>query len=298
MQTVVQIFDSREKALAAVHALRSAGGVDPTDIQLLMPGTMSPSEFKEKAHTHDEEGAPGAWSALGAGIGSFAGAALISVVVPGIGPILGLGAIAAAFAGGAVGGHAAGRAIEKSGMHDDSRDDFFLFEEMLRRDKNVLVVRIGDKTDALAVQNIATAAGGVSIDHAREDWWIERRAAEVRYYEATHRGDFGKAERAYRRGFELGSSREFNGRSYESVAVKLRPHRSDAEEWDFRHGFERAAQMTWERQAKISHQQQVPAQDAQPPMSAQSQPIAPAPGATVVMPQEPRTSRPSVPTTP
>ena len=249
MQTIGGVFESRTRALETVRALRAAG-VDEKRIVLLTPGS-DPKEFALEAELlHDSEG-PGAWGAVGAGMGSFAGAALVSIVMPGVGPVIGLGMLAAAFIAGGVGGKVAGDAIERSQVHDDVGDDFFLFEDALRRERAMVVVFVDHKTDPKAVDEIVRAAGGMSLDEARAAWWHERREEEERYYASLGSGRrFSQAESAYRRGFEAGLDPRYRGRKFESVAVKLRTRFHDDEEEDFRTGFERAAELGWERQAQ------------------------------------------------
>ena len=250
MQTIGGVFESGGRALQAVQALRKAG-VKDDDVVALMPGS-DPKEFELEAEMlHDQEG-PGAWAAIGAGIGSFAGAAFVSAVLPGIGPILGLGALAAAFIAGGIGGKLAGDAIERSSIHDDVGDDFFLFEDALSREKALVVVMIRKDTDPRVVQEILSAAGAMTLDEARAQWWRDRRDAEERHYHALGAGrEFSHAEAAYRRGFESAFDPRWRGRKFESVAVKLRTRFHDDEEDDFRHGFERGSEVIWEQQQRM-----------------------------------------------
>ena len=134
MQTRGALFGSRTAAMKAVEALKTQG-IDDKRIDLLMPGAK-PSEFEEKAEILHEQTGPGAWSAMGAGIGSFAGAAFVTALVPGLGAILGIGAMAAAFIAGGLGGKLAGDAIEHANVHDDLRDDTHLLYDALRRERS------------------------------------------------------------------------------------------------------------------------------------------------------------------
>jgi hypothetical protein len=247
MQTIGGVFESGARAIRAVQALRTAG-VKDDNVVALMPGS-DPKEFELEAEMlHDQEG-PGAWAAIGAGIGSFAGAAFVSAVLPGIGPILGLGALAAAFIAGGIGGKLAGDAIERSSIHDDVGDDLYLFEDTLRREKALVVVMIDRKTDPRTVQQILSAAGAMSLDEARAHWWRDRREEEERHYASLGNGrGFSQAEAAYRRGFEAAFDPRYRGRKFESVALKLRTRFHDAEEEDFRAGFERGADLAFAQQ--------------------------------------------------
>lgn len=255
MQTIGGIFDSAGQAMRAVRALQKAG-VRDDELVVLMPGS-DPKEFEiESEMLHDQAG-PGAWGAVGAGIGSFAGAAFVSAILPGIGPILGLGALAAAFIAGGIGGKLAGDAIESSHVHDDVGDDFHLFEHYLRRNKAIVIAMIGKHSDPQSVDAILRASGVKSLDEARAEWWRTWREQEESHYATLGSGrPFAEAESAYRRGFQAGFDPRWRGRKFESVAVKLRPLFRDWEEEDFRHGFDRAQELDWEMQQDESIEEQ------------------------------------------
>ncbi len=250
MQTRGALFGSRTAAMQAVEALHKHG-ISDKRIDLLMPGAK-PSDFEEKAGVLHEGTGPGAWSAMGAGLGSFAGAAIVTALIPGLGTILGIGAMAAAFIAGGFGGKLVGDAIEHSSFHDDLRDDTHFLYEALRLEKAVLIVSIDDKTDPESVASILRAAGGLTFDQAREGWWRKRRDDEARWYAAQGHGDFARAEQPYRRGFQAAYDPTFSGRSFESVAVKLRTRFTDFDEENFRRGYERAQELQWREQADAS----------------------------------------------
>src|SRR5712691_9444472 len=119
MKTAVGIFRNRVDAERAVERLRSAG-IRSDEINLLSPGAQA--ESVETVPTTEGE-QPGMGKALGAVVGGAIGAAagmtlpaMASLLVPGVGPVTALGTAAAALLGlgGAVGGAAAGGAIEDS----------------------------------------------------------------------------------------------------------------------------------------------------------------------------------------
>jgi hypothetical protein len=249
MQTIGGVFDSRAQALRAVQSLHAAGVKDES-VVALMPGS-DPREFQTEAELLRDHEGPGAWAAIGAGLGSFAGAAFVSAVMPGIGPILGLGALAAAFIAGGIGGKLAGDAVERSSIHDDVGDDLYLFAEALRREKALVVVMIDRRTDPRSVHGILSAAGAKTLDEARAQWWRDRRDEEERHYASLGNGRrFSRAESSYRRGFEAAFDPRYRGRKFESVAVKLRTRFHDEEEEDFRTGFERGTERAWQQQQR------------------------------------------------
>lgn len=272
MQTIGGVFDSRGQAVLAVRAL-GAAAVRDENIVVLMPGG-DPTEFHLQSEMMHDSAGPGAWGALGAGLGSFAGAAVITAILPGIGPILGLGALAAAFVAGGIGGKFAGDAIERTSVHDDVGDDFFLFADSLRRNKAVVIVMLVAKTDPKAVEQILRASGAMTFDEARTRFWRAWRDREERYYESLGQDrSFALVEAAYRRGFETGFDPRFRGRKFEAVAVKLRPKFRDDEEEDFRCGFERAQELLWKQQQEAIETQR--ATERGPGLSDVGRPSAP-----------------------
>lgn len=247
MQSVGGIFDTRGQALEAIRKLRSIG-VGKQSLVVLMPGGDK-GEFESELDLMHDSAGPGAWSAMGVGMGSFAGAALISAVLPGLGTVVALGALAAAFIAGGIAGRFAGDLIEHSWVHDDVGDDFHLFEDSLRRSKAIVIVLVDSKIDPKSVSEVLSASGAVSMDQARANWWRAWRANEEKYYDSLGHGKrFAQVEAPYRRGFESGFDPRYRGRKFEAVAVKLRTRFHDSEEEAFRRGFERAQELDWEMQ--------------------------------------------------
>jgi hypothetical protein len=128
-------------------------------------------------------------------------------------------------------------------------DDLYLFEDALAREKALVVVMLRKDTDPRAVQEILSAAGAMTLDEARAQWWRDRRDAEERHYHSLGAGrQFSQAEAAYRRGYASAFDPRWRGRKFESIAVKLRTRFHDDEEEDFRRGFERGSEQIWEQQ--------------------------------------------------
>jgi len=101
-RTVVGIFERFDQADAALRALRDAG-VSDRDISLVMQDTGSAPE-RGAGETKANQGTV-AGASVGAVVGGIAG--LAALAIPGIGPILAAGPIAAALGaltGGALGG--------------------------------------------------------------------------------------------------------------------------------------------------------------------------------------------------
>src|SRR4029077_4287576 len=144
MQTVAGTFATRadaERAAAQLEAL----GVPRDRITLLSPGS-DPHRVPT-----DEGERPGTGAAIGAVVGAGTGAAVgfplgaaVSMMVPGIGPIIASGIIGALLFG--AGGAAVGATLEESLVAGMPRDDLFLYEDALRRGCSVVVALVGGAT--------------------------------------------------------------------------------------------------------------------------------------------------------
>lgn len=245
MSTVAGIFDSRAKAEEAAEYIRSAG-IPEERINLLSPGT-SAEEVEASVPTTETEqpgmgGALGgvAGGALGVAGGMHIGAAVASLLVPGVGPVFAAGLIGAALlgAGGAAAGAAAGGAMEDS-IEGLPHDELFVYEDALRKGNTVLIVVADDEGQEDAARTIMTRFGAGSIDAARDDWWVGLRDAEEAEYTGEGR-DFKADELVYRRGFEAAQHPRLRGKSYEESMERLRERYEDVYEAEpFRRGYER-----------------------------------------------------------
>ncbi|HKR02027.1 MAG TPA: hypothetical protein VJT09_15210 [Pyrinomonadaceae bacterium] len=245
MSTVAGIFQSRADAERAIENLRSAG-IATEKVNLLTPGTTA-AEVEASVPTTETE-QPGMGGALGGTVGAALGAAggmnigaaLASLLVPGVGPVLAAGVIGAALlgAGGAAAGAAAGNAFEGS-VEGLPHDELYVYEDALRQGRSVIICVADDETQADAARSILAQAGAESIDAARENWWVGLRDAEEAEYSGEGR-DFKADESIYRRGFEAAQHPHFRGKEYEEAREGLRERYSDACEMEgFRRGYER-----------------------------------------------------------
>jgi outer membrane lipoprotein SlyB len=233
-------------AMRVAESLRAAGIPDES-ISVLTPDTTR-EEVEAAVPTSDTE-QPGMGGALGGTVGAamgaaggmHIGAALASLLVPGVGPVLAAGVIGAALlgAGGAVAGAAAGSKMEES-IDGLPHDELFVYEDALRKGKSVIIVVTDNDEQIEAARNVlATQPGVESIDAAREDWWVGLRDAEEAEYTGQG-GDFKQDEPIYRRGFEAAQHPQLRGKTYADVTEHLRERYSDAYETEsFRRGYER-----------------------------------------------------------
>ncbi len=245
METVAGIFTSRAAAERAVQGLQAAG-IANDRIAFLTPGTTD--EDVESAVTTTETEQPGMGRAMGGAVGgamgaaggATLGAAAVSLLVPGVGPVIAGGIVGAALlgAGGAATGMAAGAALEKNLATGLPHDELYLYEDALRQGRSV-VIAFAEDSEAESVRNVLTQAGAESIDAARESWWLGLRDAEEESYRA-HGKDFQSDEISYRRGFEFALNPKMRGKSYEEASSELSPVSRDADsEEAFRHGYQR-----------------------------------------------------------
>src|SRR5829696_7280390 len=243
MSTVAGIFQSRADAERAVENLRSAGLADD-HINLLTPGTTQDEVEAAVPTTETEQpgmgGALGGTvgAALGAAGGMHIGAALASLLVPGVGPVFAAGVIGAALlgAGGAVAGAAAGNSFEEN-VEGLPVDELYVYEDALRKGHSVVIAVAEDEERAEAARNVLGQAGAESVDAAREDWWVGLRDAEEAEYAE---GDFKADEHVYRRGFEAAQHPHLRGHAYDEVQERLRELHADTfEAAPFRKGYER-----------------------------------------------------------
>jgi len=166
MQSVVGIFASRDAACRAVDALQ-AHGVPPARIGLLMPGT--PSRDVERRVPIDEGEAPGMGAAVGGVIGGAVGLSAAAIVLPGVGPLVLAGLLAAGIAGTA-GGAAVGDTLEEVLSNGVPRDDLPIYQAALRAGRSVVVASVTRDADVQAARDTFRASGAESIDAARDGW--------------------------------------------------------------------------------------------------------------------------------
>jgi hypothetical protein len=170
MKTVTGLFDDYSDASAAVSALE-ARGVPSSDISIV-------SNNADKRHGNDDNAAEGAGT--GAGIGAAVGGVgglltgLGIMAIPGVGPVVAAGWLAATAAGavaGAVAGGAAGGligALTESGV---SEDHAHVYAEGVRRGGTLVTARVADSVYAEAEAIL------------RQNNWVDPTARRAAYTE-------------------------------------------------------------------------------------------------------------------
>ena len=102
-------------------------------------------------------------------------AAVLSAIIPGIGPVMagGLGALSLVGAvGGGLAGPQAGGALEHAMADGVPKDELFLYEDALRQGRTVLIVLTEEVAQAEAARTTCAQAGAESLDAARDTWWV------------------------------------------------------------------------------------------------------------------------------
>lgn len=240
MNTVTGIFPHEAAARRGIERLRALG-VNESRITLLAPGAAA-SQL-DAVPTEDAE-PPGTGAAIGGVVGAAVGAAgaipvgaVVSLLVPGVGPVIAAGMLAAAL--GAAGGVAVGKSLESALSEGLPKDELFFYEDALRRGRSVVIVQVEDAAEGERVRAALTESGAESLDAARESWWVGLRPVEEQSYRAAGR-DFGRDEAEFRRGFEAALGHDLRGRSFGDALGTLRRRYPDmAEGPAFRAGFER-----------------------------------------------------------
>jgi hypothetical protein len=244
MEPEVGVFEYRSDAARGLANLARMG-VTEDKINVLTPASTDSQIAATRVSDTEQPGMGEAMGtvvggALGVAGGFSAGAALASLMVPGVGPILASGLLGAGILGltGATAGAATGLAVEDS-VSGLPRDELFVYEDALRRGRTVVMVEPEDEAHAAAVREALAAAGAETIDAAREQWWIGLRSAEQESYTYTD-GEFAEVEPYYRKGFEAAQMPDARGKSFAQAQDYLtRRYQIASSNPAFRRGFER-----------------------------------------------------------
>lgn len=241
MKTVVGILTSRSDAELTAEGLKKAG-LPGKNISVLTP-TSAPDKVAEVPTTETEQPGMGAamggvvGGALGAAGGMGLGVAIATMLVPGVGAVLAIGVGAAALlgAGGAIGGAAAGGALEDSMARGLPIDELFVYEDALRRGRSVVIAFAEDDAQANKAREILEAQGAESVDAAKEEWWVGLREAD-----GSMSAEDSTSETSYRLGFEAALHPSIRGKNYTEAVASLSSLRPDEYSGDsFRRGYQR-----------------------------------------------------------
>jgi hypothetical protein len=222
MKSVTGVFHSRADAERAFTEMRSTG-LSEDKIALLTPESNA-AKLQSVPTVAAEQ--PGMGKAIGAVLGGAAalsGIPLIAaVMIPGVGTITALGILGGAVltAAGATVGAAAGGKLENAMTHGLPEDELFVYEDALRKGRNVVIVLADDEATALRFRELLETEGAEAINAAREQWWIGLRSAEEEHY-STLGKDFSDDERFYRLGFESALHARTRCKEYDQVIGEM-----------------------------------------------------------------------------
>src|SRR5438105_17265 len=157
-KTITRVYDDYESANETVRELQGAGLAD-SHISIVAtnaegwhrPGAGSVSPLHDKDRDGKDDRAEGA--AAGGGVGAILGGAagtaagLGMIAIPGIGPVVAAGWLAA-LAAGAVGGGVAGGLIGALVESGTSKENAQLYAEALRRGGAIVTAKVSDDDEA------------------------------------------------------------------------------------------------------------------------------------------------------
>ena len=170
MGTVVGLFESREQAVEAVSALKKAR-FPADDMSIVMRDSGQAADVAVDAGITESSGDAAATGAIGGGLlGGLAGLVLGAgaLAIPGIGPIIAAGPIAAMLTGGALGAATGGivGALTEAGI---SEDEAAHYQTGVERGGILLSVKVPDGREAEA-RKVLEHAGPHDIDYHRSKW--------------------------------------------------------------------------------------------------------------------------------
>jgi hypothetical protein len=106
-------------------------------------------------------------AAVGGVLGGAVGLSTAALVLPGVGPIVVAGLLAAGVAG-AAGGAVVGDKVEDQLSNGLPRDELPIYERALKRGRSVVVAPVDDDAEAERARDAFRAAGAESVDGARD----------------------------------------------------------------------------------------------------------------------------------
>jgi len=173
-QTITRLYDSYDRALAAVGALKDAG-IPEQDISIVASAATASANATESRAAEDAGEGAGVGGVVGAAAGLLAGLGIIAI--PGIGPVVAAGWLAstvAVGAAGAVAGGAAGGIIGALASGGVPENDANVYAESIRRGDTLVTVRVSDERETEATRILSrfpTVSPAVRADEYRGAGW-------------------------------------------------------------------------------------------------------------------------------
>lgn len=167
MKTVAGLFKYEREADLAIRALERAG-FNENNYGVIAPNTVVQRvDWKEDAKEGTVQTDHKLGTAGGAAVGGLTGllAGLTALTIPGLGPILAAGMIAASTGFGATAGGLLGSLTSASIEEKDAET----YAEAIKRGGILVVVQVEDRFEAEA-KNILKEAGALEIEAHRKEW--------------------------------------------------------------------------------------------------------------------------------
>jgi uncharacterized membrane protein len=164
MKTVTRAYDSYAQARAAVDALQKAG-IPASDVSLVANKHVS-ADYADVEEVSGAATGAGIGGALGGGAGLLAGIGLLAI--PGLGPVVAAGWLAAPAVGAAAGAATGGivGALVDAGV---DRDHAEVYSESIRRGATLVTARVRDE-DAARVASILAGYRPIDPVTRREEY--------------------------------------------------------------------------------------------------------------------------------
>jgi outer membrane lipoprotein SlyB len=160
MNALIGVFGSSQQAAEAFNRLRALG-VAPDHVSFLTPGTPPP-EIERRTPSEPGE-KPGMGAALGSVVGGAVGLTTAALVLPGVGPVVVAGMLAAGIAG-AAGGGVVGDRIEENLAHGLPRAELLEYEPRLREGKSLVIVVPDTDDEARASRQVLETYGAKEVE--------------------------------------------------------------------------------------------------------------------------------------
>ena len=254
-RTIVGLFDRMDDAQEAVKDLVS-NGIAKDDISMVIhdqEGRHARALGVDVQEAGEETAEEGSNVVKGAGIGAALGGAagllvgLGALTIPGIGPIIAAGPLAAAIGGAGIGAATGGMvgALTEAGLPDE---DARVYEEGVRRGSTLVVVKAPDEITERAAE-ILNRHHPVDLSQRAAEWqnttWqgfkedvepfaFQRKREPYKERQATSRLDYGPGVRSYlggkpiasynREAAELDEYRQHDPAAWKTYESRFRAH--------------------------------------------------------------------------
>jgi len=170
MKTISRVYDSYAQARAAVAELVTAG-IGTDDISVIANKHVSAEDAAVEEISLDAAKAAGVGGAIGGGVGLLAGIGLLAI--PGLGPVIAAGWLAATAVGAAAGAATGGivGALVSAGI---DREHAEVYSESIRRGSTLVIARVLDE-EAAGIERILGSHRPVDptvrgADYRKEGW--------------------------------------------------------------------------------------------------------------------------------